>query len=64
MSSLEDKKPVSAPEVVLMMSKIIEDQLTGPNYSDWSNTICLYLLNISMAGHLDKDPPIDDSKER
>ena len=64
MSSLEDKKPVSAPEVVPMMSKIIEDKLIGPDYLDWSKTICLYLRSIRMTSHLDKDPPTDDSKER
>ena len=32
MSSSTDKKLVSVPEVVLMMSKITEDKLTGPNY--------------------------------
>ena len=62
--SSEDKKPVLGPEVVLMMSKIMEDKLTGPNYSDWSTTIHLYLRSIRMAGHLDKDPPTDDSKDR
>ena len=62
--SSEDKKPVSAPKVVSMMSKITEDKLTSPNYSDWSKTICLYLRSIRMANHLDKDPPTDDLKER
>ena len=47
-----------------MMFKIKEDKLTGPNYSDWSKTIRLYLRSICMTSHLDKDPPIDDSKER
>ena len=32
--SSEDKKPISALEMVPMMSKITEDKLTGPNYSD------------------------------
>ena len=32
--SSEDKKPVSKPKVVPMMSKIMEDKLFGPNYSD------------------------------
>ena len=62
--SLEDEKPISAPKVVHMMSKITKDKLTGPNYSDWSKTICLYLRSIRMASHLDKDPPTDDSKDR
>ena len=60
----EDKKLVAALEVVSMMSKIMEDKLTGPNYSDWSKTIRLYLRSIRMANHLDKDPPADDSKDR
>ena len=64
MSSSEYTKPVSTPEVVLMMSKITEDKLIGPNYSDWSNTIRLYLRSICMANHLDKDPSTDDLKER
>ena len=33
-NSSEDKKSVSGPEVVPMMSKMTEDKLTGPNYSD------------------------------
>ena len=60
-----DKKPISTPEVVLMMSSTItKDKLTGPNYLDWNKTIHLYLRSIHMANHLDEDPPIDDSKER
>ena len=34
MSESTDKKPFSMLEVVLMMSKITEDKLTGPNYLD------------------------------
>ena len=64
LDSSKDKKHVLAPEVVPMMSKITEDKLIGPNYSDWSKTIRLYLRSIHMARHLDKDPPMDDSKER
>ena len=64
MSDSEDKKLVSAPEVVPMMSKITEDKLTNPDYLDCSKTIRLYLTSIRMANHLDKDPLIDDSKER
>ena len=64
LDSLEDKKPVPEPEVVSMMSKITEDKLTGPNYSDWSKTIHLYLRSIRMINHLNKDPPTDDSKDR
>ena len=63
MSISEDKKPVSALEVVPTMSKITEDKLIGPNYSDWSKRFFLY-LSICMASHLDKDPHMDDSKER
>ena len=63
MSDSADKKPVSAREVVPMMSKITEDKLIGPNYLDWSKTIHIYLRSICMASHLDKDPPTDDSKE-
>ena len=47
-----------------MMSKIIEDKLTCPNYSDWSKTIRLYLRSIRTTNHLSKDPPTDDSKDR
>ena len=64
MSMLENKKPASTPEVVSMMSKITDDKLNGPNYSDWNKTICLYLRSICMANHLDEDPPADDSKDR
>ena len=64
MSSLDDTKPVSTPEVVPMISKIMEDQLTGPNYLDLSKTIYHYLKSICMASHLYKDPHTDDSKER
>ena len=61
--SSEDKKSVSALEVVSMMSKIKEDKLIGPNYSDWSKTISLYLRSICMTSHLSKDPPTNDSKD-
>ena len=47
-----------------MMSKLTKDKVIGPNYSYLSKTIRLYLRSISMVNHLDKDPPIDDSKER
>ena len=59
-----DKKPVSTPEVVPMMSKIVEDKLTGPNYLDWRKIIRLYLRSICMASHLNEDPPTNDSKDR
>ena len=64
MSTSKDKKPISVPGVVSMMSKIMEDKLTDPKYLDWSKTIRLYLTSICMANHLDKDPPTGDSKER
>ena len=64
MSSSEDKTLVLELEVVPMMSKITEDKLTGPNYSDLSKTIRLYLRSIFMANHLHKNPHTDDSKER
>ena len=64
MSEPIDKKPVSAPKVVPMLSKITEDKLTGPNYLNWSKTIRQYLRSIRMASHLTKDPPIDDSNDR
>ena len=64
MTDSADKKPISAPEVVPMMSKITENKLIGPNYLDRSKTICLYLRSIHMGNHLDKDPPTNDSKER
>ena len=63
-NSSKDKKPTSAPEVVLKMSKITEDILIGTNYSNWSKTIRLYLWSIPMASHLDKDPPTNYSKDR
>ena len=61
MSSSKDTKPVSAHEVVPMMSKITEDKLIGPNYLDWSKTIRIYLRRIHMASHPTKDPPTEDS---
>ena len=64
MSESADKKFVSAPKVVPMMSKITEDKLTGSNYLDWSKTVRLYLRSIPMASHLTKDPLTDDSKDR
>ena len=64
MSESVDKKLVSVPEVVSMMSKITKEKLIGPNYLDWSKTIRLYLRGIRMVSHLDEDPPTDDSKER
>ena len=47
-----------------MMSKIMGDKLTSPNYLDWSKTIQIYLKSIRMASHLTKDPPTDDLKEQ
>ena len=63
MSSLEDKNPISVLEVVPMMSKIMMDKLAGPNYSNLSKTICLYLKSIHMTSPLDKDPLTDNLKE-
>ena len=63
MSESADKKLVLALEVVLIMSKITENKLTGPNYLDWSKAICLYLRSIRIASHLTEDPPTDDSKD-
>ena len=64
MSTSEDQKPGSAPEVVSMMFKITKDKLIGTNDLDLSKTIRLYLRSIPMTSHLDKDPPTNDSKER
>ena len=55
MSESIDKKLVSSPEVVPMMSKITEDKLISPNYLDWSKTICFYLRSIHMVSHLTED---------
>ena len=64
MSDSEEKKPKPKPEVVPIMSKIMEDKLIGPNYLEWSKTIRIYVRSIRMGGHLTKDPPADDSKEQ
>ena len=64
MSDSTNMKLVSTLEVVSMMSKITKDKLIGPNYLDWSKTICLYLRSIHMTNLLDKDPSTDDSKEQ
>ena len=64
MSESTDKKPISAREVVPMMSKITKDKLIGPNYLDWSKTVRLYLRSIHMANHLIEDPLTNDSKDR
>ena len=63
MSDSADKKPISAPEVVSIMSKITKDKLNGLNYSDLSKIIHLYLRSIRTISHLDKDPTTYDSKE-
>ena len=49
--------------MVSVMSKITEDKLTSPNYSNWSKIIFLYLRSIRMVNYLDKDPLTDDLKE-
>ena len=64
MSDSEEKKSTPKLEVVQMMSKITEDKLTGPNYLEWSKTIRIYVRSVCMGGHLTKDPPTDDSKEK
>ena len=63
MSDSEEKKPMPKLEVVPMMSKIMEDKLTGPNYLEWSKTIRIYVKSVCMCGHLTKDPPTDNLKE-
>ena len=63
MSELADKKPISALEVILLMSKITDDKMIGPNYLDWSKAVHLYFRSIRMAGHLIENPPIDDLKD-
>ena len=62
MSDSKEKKLTLKPEVV--MSKITEDKLTGPNYLEWSKTIRIYVKSVRMGGHLTKDPPADDLKEQ
>ena len=64
MSDSKEKKPTPKLEVVLMMSKITEDKLIGPNYLEWSKTIRIYVRSVRIGGHLTKDPPTDDSKEQ
>ena len=64
MSDLVDKKLVSVIEVVPLISKITKDIVTSLDYLDWSKTIRFYLRSIRMTSHLDKDPPIDDSKKQ
>ena len=64
MSDSEEKKPTLKPEVVPMMSKITEDNLTGPNYLEWSKTIRIYVRSVCMGGHLTNDLSADDSKEQ
>lgn len=44
--------------VVPIMSKIIDDKLTGSNFSQWSKTIWIYLHSIAKDNHLIEDPPI------
>ena len=45
-----------------MVFKITEHKLNITNYLDWSKTIELYLLSISMDSHLTDDPPTDAYK--
>ena len=62
MSDLEENKSTPKLEVVLMMSKITEDKLTGPNYLEWSKAIRIYIRSVRLDGHLTKDPLTDDLK--
>ena len=55
MSSLVDNKHVVAPEVVLMMSKIIDHKLNGLNYFDWSKTIRIYVWLLILPTHDSKE---------
>ena len=64
MNDSEEKKPTPKLEVVPMMSKIMEDKPTGPNYLELSKTIRIYVRSVHMGGHLTNDPPTDDSKEQ
>ena len=64
MSDSEEKKPTPKAEVVPMMSKITEDKLIGPNYLEWSKAIRIYIRSVHMGGHLTKDSPADNSKEK
>ena len=59
---MSDKKPGVVSDIVPLVSKITEHKLNGINFLDWNNTIELYLLSISMDGHLTDDPPMDASK--
>ena len=59
---MAEKKIIVVPDMVPMMSKITEHKLNSLNYLDWSQTIELYLLSISMDRHLTDDPPTDESK--
>lgn len=43
--------------IVPIMSKIIEDKLTGSNFSQRSKTIQIYLHSIAKDNHLIEDPP-------
>ena len=59
---MAEQKTVVVPDMVPMVSKITEHKLNSTNYLDWSQTIELYLLSISMDNHLNDDPPINESK--
>ena len=63
MSDPDVKKPAAVPEVVSMMSKIMEHELNGLNYLEWSKTIHLYVISIRMDTHLTKKPQTNISKE-
>ena len=57
-----EQKIVVVSDMVPMVSKIMEHKLNSTNYLDWSQTIELYLLSISMDNHLNDDPPTNESK--
>ena len=57
---MEEKKSIVVSDVVPMMSKITKHKLNSTNYLNWSQTIELYLLSISMDSYLTDDPSKDD----
>ena len=59
---MAEKKGVVVSDMIPMMSKITKHKLNSINYLNWSQTIELYLLSISMDNHLTNDPPKDDSR--
>ena len=59
---MSDKKTGIVSDLVPLVSKITEHKLNGINFLDWNHMIELYLLSLSMDGHLTDDPPTDDSR--